>query len=86
MARRRHTAKVSALALPERIGSEVEGWRNQNYHPFPSETTRQLLAHWFLREHDAESRFYACQREAIETIIYLHEIRGIRTLRGLYER
>lgn len=85
MARHRHVAHVSTLALPEAIAGEVDGWRNQGYSPFPSETTRQLLAYWFEREHDEADRFYDCQRRAIETVIYLHEVRGVRTLLELYE-
>ncbi|MCI0363248.1 MAG: DEAD/DEAH box helicase family protein [Phycisphaerales bacterium] len=84
MARRITTSRAATLSLPDKIASEVEGWRNQGYHPFPSETTRQLLSHWFA-EHDTEEKFHQCQRQAIETIIYLHEIRGIRTIRQLYE-
>ncbi len=85
MARRTRVSVVSALALPDKIIPEVQVLQNQGYHPFPSETTRQLLIHWFDREHDEAERFYNCQRQAIETAIYLHEVRGIRTLRQLYE-
>ncbi|MGB2755859.1 MAG: DEAD/DEAH box helicase family protein [Phycisphaerae bacterium] len=73
------------LVLAERIAAEVTAWRNQGYHPFPSETTRQLLSYWFERDHEAGEQFYECQRCAIETIIYCHEVRGVRTLRRLYE-
>ena len=45
-----------------------------------------MLAYWFEREHDEDDRFYDCQRNAIETVIYLHEVLGIRNLRQLYER
>ncbi len=76
---------IETLALPQRIEEEVKGWRNQGYHPFPSETTRQLLAHWFDRGDEADAQFHECQRLAIEAVIYLHEIRQIKTLRGLYE-
>ena len=85
MARRRSTAKVEALELPKRIAADVTGWRNQGYYPFPSETTRQLLDYWFEGEHEEGERFYDCQRQAIETVIYCHEVRGIRSMRQLYE-
>src|SRR2546422_92101 len=86
MAQLSKASKVSTLALPDCISGDVTGWRNQGYHPFPSETTRQLLSHWFDRDEDAGLRFHPCQRLAIETIIYLHEIRGVRTLRQLYDQ
>jgi type III restriction enzyme len=47
-----------------------------------------LLHHWFGRDHLTEAirrlavihfRYYFCQREAIETLIYLNEVRGIRS-------
>src|SRR3954471_6755683 len=79
-------SKVTSLALPQKIADEVMGWRHQGYHPFPSPTTQTLLRHWFEREHDEGGQFHDCQRLAIETVIYLHELRGVRTLRGLYEQ
>jgi len=81
-----HRHQVRYLPLPKRLSEEVLAWRNQGYHPFPSETTRQLLSHWFDRDEDAGARFHDCQRPAIETIIYCHEVLGVRTLRDLYQR
>ena len=47
---------------------------------------QELLSYWFERPHrlpdgnggDFEFRYYFCQREAIETFIYLLEVRRIR--------
>src|SRR5579863_9827184 len=86
MPRATNPSKVTALALPETIEAEVVGWRRQGYMPFPSETTRQLLSHWFERDHDADGQFHEAQRTAIETIVYLHEICGCRALWDVYER
>jgi len=85
MAKSSAPAKSTSLILATDISNEVLGWRNQGYHPFPSETTRQLLSHWFDRDDDADAKFHECQRVAIETIIYLHEIRQIQSLRALYD-
>ncbi|MCX5653972.1 MAG: DEAD/DEAH box helicase family protein [Planctomycetota bacterium] len=85
MARQLQRDEIPIPQLPEKIAAEVQAWRNQGYHPFPSETTRQLLSYWFDRDHEAGEQFYECQRHAIETIIYCHEVRGVRTLRQLYE-
>jgi type III restriction enzyme len=79
-------SQVTSLALPEKIADEVIAWRSQGYHPFPSPTTHTLLRHWFDREHDEGGQFHDCQRVAIETIIYLHELRGVRAPRQLYEQ
>ena len=86
MPRSSSPSKITALALPKAIEDEVKGWRQQGYMPFPSETTRQLLTHWFEREHDADGQFHDAQRTAIETIIYLHEVCHCRNLRDVYER
>ncbi len=67
MARQTQSSRTERLHLPKAIAAEVEGWRQQGYHPFPSEATRTLLGHWFGREHDQAERFYPCQRQAIET-------------------
>lgn len=57
-------------------------------YPGASDTTRELLLHWFGRSHrvqtsagDAvEFHYYFCQREAIETLIYLMEVRSLTSL------
>src|SRR5665213_2680612 len=85
MAKSSTPSQMTSLELSRSIADEVRGWRNQGYHPFPSETTRQLLSHWFDREEEMGERFHDCQRAAIETIIYLHEIRQIRSLKQLYQ-
>ena len=77
-------SRSTTLTLAATISAEVTGWRTQGYHPFPSETTRQLLSHWFDRDDDAGEQFHECQRLAIETVIYLHEIRQIKSLTQLY--
>lgn len=86
MAKKAAPSQVTSLSLARTISDEVLGWRNQGYHPFPSETTRQLLSHWFDRGEEADAQFHECQRLAIETVIYLHEIRHVRSLRELYEQ
>jgi type III restriction enzyme len=77
---------IESLPLPKRIEDEVKGWVAQGYYPPPSETSRQLLAHWFRDDHESGQTFHPCQRRAIETAIYLHEVAAVRTLRQLYEK
>ncbi|MFO0681018.1 MAG: DEAD/DEAH box helicase family protein [Sandaracinus sp.] len=55
-----------------------------------TETSRTLLQHWFRPEpHDlpngAAFKYWPHQRRAVETFIYLHEVRGIRRTEQLYE-
>lgn len=70
--------------LPQRLRAAVKEWRD-NFYFGASDTTRHLLNHWFGRAHalpgsGTEFRYYFCQREAIETFIYLKECRRLEKL------
>ena len=52
------------------VRTQVAAWRNSGY-PDVTPTTRRLLEHWNNPEN--EPRLYFCQREAVETAIYLNE-------------
>lgn len=64
-------------------------WRETDY-PGASDTSCELLHHWLQRDHlatladgtQALFRYSFCQREAIETLIHLYEVRGLRSLYG----
>jgi predicted ABC-type ATPase len=78
--------RPSPIPIAQTLRSHVKAWRETDY-PGASDTTRELLHHWFGRDHLIETggqpipfRYYFCQREAIETLIYLYEVRGIRSL------
>ena len=60
------------------LREDVKRWRNSDYRN-ATNTTRNLLRHW--RREDMIRRLFFCQIEAVETIIYLAEIRmgGKRT-------
>lgn len=60
------------LPLPNLLREDVRRWREAGYRG-ATLATRELLRHW-CRE-DRERRLFFCQREAIETIIYLAEMR-----------
>jgi hypothetical protein len=81
--------RPSKIGIAQSLRSHVKQWRETDY-PGASDTTRELLHHWFGRDHLMEAgglqipfRYYFCQREAIETLIYLYEVRGIRSLTPL---
>jgi type III restriction enzyme len=71
--------------LVAQIRTEVCAWRAAAYAG-ASPTTRALLNHWFETEHLLETasgqlapfRYYFAQREAVETAIWLHEVRRAR--------
>lgn len=58
---------------------DVKRWRTSGYEG-ATQVTKQLLAHWWRT--DRTRRLFFCQLEAVETIIFLNEIR----LSGKYVR
>ena len=79
--------RPSSVTIANNLRHFVKEWRESDY-PGASDTTRELLQYWFERDHIVETpngervpfKYYFCQREAIETIIYLYEVRDIRYL------
>lgn len=68
------------------IRQAVNAWRANNYQGITA-TTRDLLNFWFASDHrlanGAPFRFHAAQREAIETLMYLYEVAGVRSRKAL---
>lgn len=69
------------LPLVNKIRRRVDQWRESNY-PGVTGITRKLLEHWRDPEERHDRRFFFCQLEAIETLIWLveapeHEKAGI---------
>jgi type III restriction enzyme len=63
------------LALVNKLRADVKRWRNAGWEG-ATNVTKDLLRHWQRR--DRPRRFFFCQLEAAETIIFLNEIRGFR--------
>lgn len=71
--------------LVAKLREEIHDWRATKYTG-ASATTKALLTHWFETEHLLENadgtfspfRYYFAQREAVETAIWLHEVRQAR--------
>ena len=71
--------------LVAKIRTEVTTWRNTGYAG-ASSTSRALLNWWFQTEHTIEQgdgslsafRYYFAQREAVETVIWLHDVKKVR--------
>lgn len=60
------------LPLPNLLRDDVRRWRDADYRG-ATLATRELLRHW--SREDRERRLFFGQREAVETIIYLAEMR-----------
>jgi type III restriction enzyme len=71
--------------LVANIRVAVKDWRDGGYRG-ASATSLALLAWWFTTDHLAEAangtqsqfRYYFAQREAVETIIWLYDVRSVR--------
>jgi len=63
------------LPLVNALRDDVRRWRKSEWDG-ATPVTKQLLRHW-VRE-DRARRLFFCQREAVETVIYLSEILGAR--------
>lgn len=71
--------------LVAKVREEVNAWRDRNYAG-ASATSRALLTWWFQTDHLLEKadgtqtqfRYYFAQQEAVETVIWLHDVRRAR--------
>ncbi len=86
----RQGRRASPIEVVNNLRAAVREWR-EAFYIGASDTTIQLLNHWFNRAHrkttpdgeEFEFRYYFCQREAVETLIYLKEVRRIECLSQL---
>jgi len=70
----------SKTYLVDKLREAVFPWREQGY-PGVSNTTKRLLNFWFKEDHIVDNNlfsFWYCQREAIETLIYVYEVMKLR--------
>lgn len=78
---REHGYEKLLPPLVTTLRKKVKEWRESGYNG-ASGTSLALLKWWFLKEHPTQApdgtifdfQYYFAQREAVETIIYLHEI------------
>lgn len=64
--------KFVEIKLAQQIRPKVKAWRERGY-PGVTGTTLRLLRYWQEPEERQERRFFFCQLEAIETLIWLTE-------------
>ena len=81
--------RESGLLLVPKIRKAVDAWREEDY-PGVSVVSRRLLEYWFDEDHAVDGfsvpfRYHFCQREAIETLIWLVEIAGERDAQRLIQ-
>ena len=81
--------RASRLLLVPKIRKAVDAWRGKGY-PGVSDVARRLFEYWFEEDHEVAGfpvpfRYYFCQREAIETLVWLVEIAGARDAQKLIQ-
>ncbi len=81
--------RPSRLLLVPKIRAAVDAWRAGGYEG-ASDVTRRLFEYWFDEDHEVPGfgvpfRYYFCQREAIETLVWLVEIAGQRDTQKLIQ-
>jgi type III restriction enzyme len=82
--RERGYEKLLPLFVPE-LRKQVKAWRDKDYEGAGT-TSRALLNWWFKSEHVVYGadgnvfpfRYYFAQREAVETVIWLYDVAGVR--------
>ena len=78
--------------LVAKLRLAVKAWRDSDYAK-ATETSRSLLKWWFKTQHLLPSydgtmvdfHYYFAQREALETIIYLYDVVGVKDKNNLFQ-
>ena len=81
--------RPSNLLLVPKIRAVVDAWRESGYAG-ASDVTQRLFTYWFDEDRavsgfPAPFRYYFCQREAIETLVWLIEMAGQRDAKALID-
>ena len=81
--------RPSRLLLVPKIRAAVDTWRAGGYEG-ASEVTRRLFEYWFDEDHEVAGfgvpfRYHFCQREAIETLVWMVEVSGQGDAKKLIE-
>ena len=81
--------RPSRLLLVPKVRAAVDAWSEGGYKG-ASDVTLRLFEYWFDEDHEVPGfgvpfRYYFCQREAIETLVWLVEIAGQRDTQKLIQ-
>ncbi len=82
-------ARVTTAPCVPPIRKAVAEWRKDKYKGATA-TTKTLFNYWFGTDHRLPGgrsfQYYSAQREALETLVWLYEVQGVRRHRDLIER
>ncbi|MCX5885934.1 MAG: DEAD/DEAH box helicase family protein [Proteobacteria bacterium] len=85
MKKKTNQEAFSQMYLAKALEGEVQAWVDQGWHGV-TQTTLDLFNYWFQRDEDSDECFHPCQKRAIETIVYCHEILRPGNLQELFEQ
>lgn len=82
--------RETSMLLVSKIRTVVDSWREEGY-PGASDVALRLFQFWFDEEHQVPGfpvpfRYHFCQREAIETLVWLVELARIPDTKLLIEK
>lgn len=80
--------RPSKLLLVNRLRRAVDEWRASGYEG-ASTVTQRLFNYWFEEDHLVDGRvfrYFFGQREAVETLVYLTEIRKLRDVKDVIDQ
>lgn len=82
-------ARVKTAPCVPQIRKAVADWRDRDYKGV-TDTTRTLLNFWFRTDHRLPNsrlfQYHDSQREAMETLVHLYEVEGVRRHKDLLEK
>jgi len=80
--------RPSDMFLVNKLRAAVDKWRDEGYQG-ASEVSKRLMQFWFDQDHLLKDgsvfRYWWAQRESLETLIYLTEVRGFYDLEPIIE-
>lgn len=80
----RQGRRPSDMFLVNKLRAAVDKWRDEGYDG-ASEVSKRLMQFWFDQDHLLKDgnvfRYWWAQRESLETLIYLAEVRGFQDLK-----
>lgn len=83
------TEKLKTAICVPAIRESVRAWKAKSY-PGISETTRELFNYWFYSDHKLANgnrfKYHKAQQEAMETLVYVHEVERIKNRKELYTK
>ena len=80
----RQGRRPSDMFLVNKLRAAVDTWRDEGYQGASEDVSKRLMRFWFDEDHLLKDgsvfRYWWAQRESLETLIYLAEVRGFQDL------